>query len=45
MSVDGNSVADLNSGDAILVRRSPQPVLMADLGLRSFYEIAYDKLT
>lgn len=45
MSVDGNSVADLNSGDAILVRRSPHPVLMSDLGLRSFYEIAYDKLT
>lgn len=45
LSVDGNSVADLCSGDTIVVRRSPHPVLMADLGLRSFYEIAYEKLT
>ena len=45
MSVDGNSVADLASGDTILVKRSKHCTLMADLGLRSFYEIAYEKLT
>lgn len=45
MSVDGNSVADLASGDTILVKRSKHYTLMADLGLRSFYEIAYEKLT
>ena len=28
-----------------LVRRSPHVTLMADLGLKSFYEIAYEKLT
>ena len=45
LSVDGNAVTDLCNGDIIVVRRSPHPVLMADLGLRSFYEIAYEKLT
>ena len=45
LSVDGNAVADLCNGDTIVVKRSPHPVLMADLGLRSFYEIAYEKLT
>ena len=45
MSVDGNSVADLENGDQIRVRRSSHCTLMADLGLKSFYEIAYEKLT
>ena len=45
LAVDGNSVADLQGGDQVLVRRSPHVTLMADLGLKSFYEIAYEKLT
>ena len=45
MSVDGQSVADLENGDQIRVRRSSHCTLMADLGLKSFFEIAYAKLT
>ena len=45
LSVDGYSVADLANGDIVTVRRSEHVILMADLGLRSFYEIAYQKLT
>ena len=44
LAVDGNSVADLQGGDQVLVRRSPRVTLMADLGNKSFYEIAYEKL-
>ncbi|MBR0199391.1 MAG: NAD(+)/NADH kinase [Oscillospiraceae bacterium] len=44
LAVDGISVADLAGGDEILVRRSPHYTLMADLGLKSFYDIAYEKL-
>ena len=44
LAVDGISVADLQGGDEVLVRRSEHSVLMADLGLKSFYEIAYEKL-
>ena len=44
LAVDGLSVADLAGGDEIIVRRSPHYTLMADLGLKSFYEIAYEKL-
>ena len=44
LAVDGNSVADLQGGDQVLVRRSPHMTAMADLGLKSFYEIAYEKL-
>lgn len=45
MSVDGNSVADMENGDIIYVSRSKRTTLMADLGLKSFYEIAFNKLT
>lgn len=45
LSVDGNSVADLINGDEIIVKKSDHYTLMADLGLKSFYEIAYEKLT
>ena len=45
LSVDGYSVADLHNADTVLVHPSPHQVVMADLGLRSFYEIAYEKLT
>lgn len=44
LAVDGISVADLAGGDEIVVRRSPHYTLMADLGLKSFYDIAYEKL-
>ena len=44
LSVDGNSVADLQGGDEIVVYQSQHHTLMADLGLKSFYEIAYEKL-
>lgn len=45
LSVDGNYVADLVNGDEIIVKKSEHYTLMADLGLKSFYEIAYEKLT
>ena len=44
MSVDGNPVVDLENGDIIRVFRSSHYTNMANLGLKSFYEIAYDKL-
>ncbi|MBR5095434.1 MAG: NAD(+)/NADH kinase [Oscillospiraceae bacterium] len=44
LAVDGISIADLAGGDEIVVRRSEHYVLMADLGLKSFYDIAYEKL-
>lgn len=44
LAVDGISVADLAGGDEVVVRRSPHQTLMADLGQKSFYEIAYEKL-
>ncbi len=44
LSVDGNSVMDLAGGDRLLVRRSDSFTWMADLGLRNFYEIAFEKL-
>ena len=45
LSVDGYSVADLANGDVVTVQRSEHQILMADPGLTSFYEIAYEKLT
>lgn len=44
LSVDGNSVIDLENRDAVLIKRSESQTLMADMQLRSFYEIAYNKL-
>ena len=44
LSVDGNSVMDLAGGDRLLVRRSDSFTWMADLGLRNFYDIAFEKL-
>ena len=44
LSVDGNSVYDLENGDLMRVRRSEQHVLMVDMGLKSFYEITFEKL-
>ena len=44
LSVDGNSVLDLQSGDRMLIRRSSMQTLMARFGDKSFFEIAYEKL-
>lgn len=44
LSVDGNSVYDLENGDILRVRRSTHYALMADMGLKSFYETAFEKL-
>ena len=44
LSVDGNSDYDLENGDLVMVRRSEHYTLMADMGLKSFYETAYEKL-
>ena len=35
---------DIENGDLLRVRRSEHHTLMADMGLRSFYETAYEKL-
>lgn len=44
LSVDGYSVTDLCGGDRLIVRRSESYTHMADLGLRNFYDIAFEKL-
>ena len=44
LSVDGNAVIDLANADIVRVRRSKSYTLMVDMQLRSFYEIAYEKL-
>ncbi len=44
LSVDGTSVADLENGDELLVKRSRHETLMVDMGLKSFYEMAFEKL-
>lgn len=44
LSVDGNTVCDILNGDVLKVRRSERYTVMADLGNRSFFEIAYSKL-
>ena len=35
---------DLSGGDRLVVRRSESYTCMADLGLRNFYDIAFEKL-
>ena len=45
VSVDGNSVMDLTNGDLLRVRRSERCILMADMGLKSFFDLAFEKLT
>lgn len=45
LSVDGNSVLDLASGDTLLVRRSDKLTLMARVGEKTFFETAFEKLT
>ena len=45
ISVDGNSVMDLANGDLLRVRRSERCILLADMGLKSFFDLAFEKLT
>ncbi len=44
LSVDGRGMTDLQDGDNVTVRRSEHKLLIADLGTKSFYETAFDKL-
>lgn len=44
LSIDGNTVMDLSSGDKMIVRRSEHHTLMARVRDKSFFEIAYEKL-
>lgn len=44
LSVDGNSAFDLANGDVLVVNKSQHSTLMANLGIKSFFEIAYEKL-
>ena len=44
LSIDGNSVLDLASGDKMIVRRSEHRTLMARVREKSFFETAYEKL-
>jgi len=45
LSVDGNWVQDLQNEDVLEIKRSEQCAKMVDMGQKSFYEIAYEKLT
>lgn len=45
LSVDGVVSADVNKGDLLTVRRSGDYVYIADMGVKSFYETTFQKLT
>lgn len=45
LSVDGIVSADVNKGDLLTVRRSDRYVTIADMGVKSFYETTFEKLT
>lgn len=36
---------DLANGDLLRVHRSERCILMADMGLKSFFDLAFEKLT
>ena len=44
LSIDGNTVLDLSSGDRMTVRRSEHRTLMARVREKSFFETAFEKL-
>ncbi len=44
LTVDGNEQVELVNDDILRVRKSDHEVIMADVGLRSFYDIAFEKL-
>ncbi|MDO5444503.1 MAG: NAD(+)/NADH kinase [Eubacteriales bacterium] len=45
LSIDGIVSADVNKGDLLTVKRSENCVLIADMGVKSFYETTFEKLT
>ena len=45
LSVDGTKAKAKEDGDEVLIRRSPKTVIMADMGVTTFYESAMNKLT
>ena len=44
LSLDGAPGVDLQSGDLLTVCRAEHVTLMADMGKKSFYELAFEKL-
>lgn len=44
LSADGRGMTDLMDGDRVIVTKSGYRLLMADLGTKSFYETAFEKL-
>ena len=44
LSCDGRGMIDLVDGDRVIVRRSEFKLYFADLGTKSFYETAFEKL-
>ena len=45
LSIDGASGVDICSGDELVVKCSQHVTTMADMGRKSFYELAFQKLT
>lgn len=45
LSVDGYAACDLANNDIVSVKRSAHYTEMVNLGLKSFYDVAYEKLT
>ena len=44
LSCDGRGMIDLRDGDQVIVKRSDCKLYFADLGTKSFYETAFEKL-
>ena len=44
LSVDGRGMTDLQKDDQVIVKKSNYKLLMAHMGLKSFYETAFEKL-
>ena len=44
LSVDGRGMTDLQKDDQVVVKKSNYKLLMAHMGLKSFYETAFEKL-
>lgn len=45
LKVDGSGLTELENDDIIKVKRSELQLIMANLGQKSFYDIAFEKLT
>ena len=44
LSVDGRGMTELQNEDRVIVKKSEHKLLMAHLGMKSFYETAFEKL-